>query len=221
MAAVAGVAILVRLIRVWVVQASRVRETRSVLDALSISSMGEVVEVDDDEPYAHAIIGSRPRAQRIVVSSGILAALGPGGLESVLAHERSHVRHHHSWFGLAGLLAVAINPLLRWPASDLNFEVERWADEDAAAMTGRAEMVEALQRAAFARLEYLPGSQNGMIGFSGHGVPARLEALLDEPARARWIGFATYSGLFVLIAAAVVRALERSEDLLEALQNLR
>jgi hypothetical protein len=217
-AAVAGVAILVRLFKVSIVQASRVRETRAVLDAVSISATGDVVEVDDDEPYAHAITGRRPR---VLVSSGMLAALGPAGLEAVIAHERSHVRHHHSWFGLAGIFAVAINPLLRWPARDLNFEIERWADEDAAVTTGRAEMLEALQRAAFARLAYLPGSPNGMIGFSGHGVPARVEALLRRPARARWIGFAAYAVIFVLVSGGVVRALERSEDLLEALQNFR
>jgi Zn-dependent protease with chaperone function len=216
-AAVAGVAILVRLYKVSMDQASRVRETRSVLDAVSISATG-VVEVDDDEPYAHAITGRRPR---VLVSSGMLAALGPGGLEAVIAHERSHVRHHHSWFRLAGIFAIAINPLLRWPAHDLNFELERWADEDAAATTGRAEMVEALQRAAFARLAYLPGSPNRRIGFSGHGVPARLEALLRRPPRARWIGFVPYAGIFVLVTGGVVRALERSEDLLEALQNFR
>jgi beta-lactamase regulating signal transducer with metallopeptidase domain len=220
-AALFGILILIRLVRVALLQAARIQETRSVLDALSLSSSGEVVEIADPEPYAHAVTGWRPRAQRVVVSSGMVAALGPVGLRPVLAHERSHVRHHHSLFGLARVLAVAINPLLHWSAGDLDFELERWADEDAAAVTGRPEIADALQRAAFARLDYQPQSPKGTIGFSGHGVPARLEALLAEPARARWIGCAGYGAVFIVVAAAVARALERSEDLLEALQHLR
>ena len=82
-------------------------------------------------------------------------------------------------------------------------------------------MIDALQRAAFARLDYEPATPNGMIGFSGQGVPARLEALIRAPAHARWIGFVGYGLIFVLVAGGVVRALERSEDLLEALQHLR
>ena len=137
LAVAAGIAIMVRLAKAMVVQKSRVQETRSVLAAVSIASTGDVVQVDDDEPYAHAVTGWRPRTQRILVSSGMVAALDPRGLESVLAHERSHVRHHHGWFGLVSVFAVAINPLLRWSARDLGFELERWADEDAAATIGR------------------------------------------------------------------------------------
>jgi Zn-dependent protease with chaperone function len=192
-----------------------------MLAAVSIGSPAEVVEVQDAEPYAHAVSSWRPRAHRILVSSGMVAALGPARLEPVLAHERSHVRHHHAWFGLVSFFAVAINPLLHWSARDLDLELERWADEDAAATVGRREMRDALQRAAFARLGYEPGSPDGVIGFSGHGVPARIEALIEAPARARWAGLVGYGAIFVLVAAASARALERSETLLEALRHLR
>jgi Zn-dependent protease with chaperone function len=219
-AVVVGVVIVIRVVKVILVQASRVREARAALEALSLSSESAVVEIADAEPYAHAVTAWRPRAQRVVVSSGMVAALGPVGLDPVLAHEQSHVRHHHSLFGLASVLSVSINPLLRWAARDLDYELERWADEDAAAAIGRPEVVEALRRAARARLDHRPTSERSAIGFSGHGVAARLEALLDEPAHARWMAFAGYGVIFIVVAAAVTRALERSEDLLEALQHL-
>jgi hypothetical protein len=218
-ASVAGVLILANLIRVVTIQRTVNRETRGAL--AGAASDGEVIIIADDLPYAHAISASRTPSPRILVSSGMVTALTPSELESVIAHERSHVRHLHGWFRMSGELATAVNPLLRWSAQDLGFALERWADEDAADATGRDNVAVALHRAALTRLERQAGGAAGAVGFGAHGVPRRIAALLHEPGRGRWIGLALYVIVFALVAGGVVRALERSEDLLEALQHLR
>jgi hypothetical protein len=215
-ATVAGVLVLTNLIRVVTTQRTVDRETKAAL--IGAASDDEVIIVADDLPYAHAISGWRP--PRILVSSGMVTALNPSELTSVIAHERSHIRHHHGRLRMIGELSAAINPLLRWSTRDLGFALERWADEDAAEATGRANVAVALHRAALSRLELRWGGPAGAIGFGGHGVPRRLAALLHEPGRGRWIGSTLYVVVFVLVAGGAVRALERSEDLLEALQHL-
>lgn len=217
-ATAAGVLVLANLIRVVTSQHAVNRETRAAL--VGAEADDDVTIIADDLPYAHALSGWRAENRRILVSTGMITALTRTELASVLAHERSHLRHHHGWFRMAGELAAAVNPLLRWSTKDLGFALERWADEEAAAATGRGQVAVALQRAALTRLERQPVGVATPIGFGAHGVPRRIAALLSDPGGGRWIGSALYVVVFVLVSGGVVRALERSEDLVEALQNL-
>ena len=223
LAAAAGILILANLIRVGATEVSGRRETRDALAAISAVDVGAdlMVVIDDEVPFAHSTSSGRPRIQRILVSTGMVDALRPGELDSVLAHERSHLRHRHGWFRTSSELAVAINPLLRWSAGDLRFALESWADEDAGVATDRDEVARALQHAALARLAFGPTPSAGAFEFGGFGVRDRVGALLRSPRRGRWVGSAAYLLVLVLVLGGALRALERSEDLLEALQNLR
>ncbi len=218
-ATVAGILIVANLIRYVTLRRAVHRETTAALVGAAVD--GHVTMIADDLPYAHAVSRWRARSQRILVSTGMVTALTPDELVSVIAHEESHLRHHHGWFRTSGELAAAVNPLLRWSTKDLGFALERWADEDAAAATGRAQVAGALQRAALTRLERQPAGSATAIGFGAHAVPRRIVALLHDPGRGRWIGSALYVVVFALVAGGAARALERSEDLLEALQHLR
>lgn len=84
-------------------------------------------------------------------------------------------------------------------------------------------MALALQHSAIARLEIQSGRRHEAIGFSGQAVPDRIEALLHDGSSRRWVsltGLVGYAGMFALVVGGIAQALERSEDLLEALQRL-
>lgn len=56
---------------------------------------------------------------------------------ALLAHERSHLIHHHHLHHTAARLAVSVNPMMsRLPAA-VKRATERWADEDAASVNRR------------------------------------------------------------------------------------
>src|SRR5581483_9371752 len=59
--------------------------------------------------------------------SGMLALLDDAERAAVLAHERSHLRHHHALFELVVRVAVALNPLVISLEHDVRFALERWA----------------------------------------------------------------------------------------------
>jgi Zn-dependent protease with chaperone function len=127
------------------------------------------------EPIAYAAPGS-PGC--IVVSSGLLGALGPRERQVVFAHERAHLDQHHHRHLLVGALSCAVLPLLVPLARRLRHATERCADEAAVlAMGGDRELVAtAIARAA------LVSSPNATVGsFGGGSVPARVAALLSGP----------------------------------------
>ncbi len=89
------------------------------------------------------------RPAQVLVSEGLVEVLSPDQLEAVLAHEEAHLRHGH-WRYL--LVAAAVQrafgflPFVRRSAAALRLAIERWADEEAAAVApgGRATVREAL-----------------------------------------------------------------------------
>jgi hypothetical protein len=80
---------------------------------------------------------------RIVVSTGVLAALDRPGQAALLAHEHAHLAGQHHLFTTATRLAAAANPLLIPLVHAVDFTTERWADERAAAATGDRRLVAA------------------------------------------------------------------------------
>lgn len=172
---------------------------------------GPVVVVDSDRVAAFT---TPAIAGRIVVTTGLLAALDDGQRRALLAHEHSHLRHRHPWWTLAADQAAAICPLLRPTAGAVRLATERWADEDAARLTGRR-----LVARTIATVALLPGSTDGrrlappVAAATGGQVPLRVRALLRPapPLRARYVG-----ALLALTAAVLVTALavERTGELL-------
>ena len=173
---------------------------------------GQVVVVTDEAADAYAVPGW---PGRIVVTSGMMLALGQAERRVLLAHERAHVSGNHYLFTAAARLAAAANPLLR-PVSDaVGYCVERWADERAATATGdRALAARAIARAALAaaatpqrRPEPVLGVATVPDGLRGAGVmPRRVAALLRPPPRARLALLAVAVALVMVCGLAVLEA---------------
>ncbi len=71
----------------------------------------------------------------IVISEGLLAALGPPQVEAVVRHEAAHLRHGHQRMLMAAAVAECAMgwlPTVGRSAAELHLAVERWADEWAA-----------------------------------------------------------------------------------------
>uniref|UniRef100_UPI002FDBB61E M56 family metallopeptidase n=1 Tax=Streptomyces sp. IBSBF 2435 TaxID=2903531 RepID=UPI002FDBB61E len=127
-----------------VVLAARAR--RAV--AASGTAAGDLTVLDDEGPDAYALPG---RPGRIVVTTGMLKALGPAEREVLLAHERAHLAGRHHLFLTALALACACHPALRVLRGPLSYALERCADEAAAAAVGdRRVAARAIGRAALA-----------------------------------------------------------------------
>ena len=92
---------------------------------------GQVIE-------AYALPGS---PGRIVVSACLLAQLDDRRQAALLAHEQAHLAGRHHLFTTVAHLAAAANPLLLPVARAVDYTVERWADEHAAAITGDRRLV--------------------------------------------------------------------------------
>ena len=154
----------------------------------------ELVVLPTPEPTAYALPG---RPGHIVVSAGMLRALDHDERQVLLAHERAHLRHrHHRYVRLADL-AVAAVPALKPLATRVRFATERWADEAAAVEVGdRGLVARAIARAALVSASY----PSPALALGGLGVPARVEALLDDQRA----GIRANVALVAVTAAAVV-----------------
>jgi Zn-dependent protease with chaperone function len=172
-----------------VVMACRlVREGRALLDEVGSAARvsratrrhGEVVLLDDANHGAHAIgLGVTGRGA-IVISSRLLELLDEEEQAAVIAHERTHLRQRHALFSAAMRLAAALDPALVPTRRDLDFALERAADEVAAQVTDRSVVASALAKSALAVLGRNPVSAVG-FAFHRHGLTDRVAAMLDEP----------------------------------------
>ena len=129
--------------------------------------------VDDETADAYAVPGLTGRQGRVVVSTGMLAALDAAQRRALLAHERAHLAGRHHLFLAAAHLAASANPLLRPVERAVAYTVERWADERAAAVTGdRRVTALAVGKAALAKARRPPvggGAEPANGSFIGLG----------------------------------------------------
>lgn len=159
----------------------RVRRARAVAwvepcigESVDDASGIELVVVPGDAMLAYSV--SHPSPQ-IVVSSGLVAALGADELDVVVAHERAHVRlgHHRTLCATA----VAAAALCWWPTASRSRRVvstahERWADDVATGLDAerRRRLGRVLERVA------LDGVALPAVGFSpAHTIAERIIAL--------------------------------------------
>ena len=156
---------------------SAVRHVRALRvaarEARELPGDGTLAVVADDRADAYAVPG------RVVVSTGMLAALDPAGRRVLFAHEFAHLTgRHHVFRGLVRV-ASAANPLL-WPLRPaLWYATERWADENAATAVG--DRVATARVIGAVALAYSPPAR---MGIGGPGpVPRRVAALLRPPPR--------------------------------------
>jgi Zn-dependent protease with chaperone function len=106
--------------------------------------------IASSEPFAVTYGLTRPR---ILVSTGLAAALDPAEIGAVLAHEREHVRHRDPLRLLAARTFAAWTwylPAARWLADSLALRRELTADQAAARRVGRGVLAGALLKIASA-----------------------------------------------------------------------
>jgi hypothetical protein len=138
----------------------------------------DLVVLSDTTPDAYAVPG---RPGRVFVTRGMLTLLTREECDVMLAHERSHLRHHHDWHRTAALIASALNPLLASLPRTQAWVTERWADEDAARGSDREVVASALRRAAAVeRPAHRPGVA---LAMTADAVDRRVAAMLAEPPR--------------------------------------
>ena len=145
---------------------------------------------------------------RVVVTEGLLAALSPAERAIVLAHERSHRAHQHTWWKLMVNLAAAINPLLRPTARAVADMTERWADEDASRIADRKTVAVTIGRIALLRAG---GASTAATGATGGQVPQRVRALLGPPPRTRPVHLVAVLVLLAALASTTL-AVERAGE---------
>ncbi|MDA2802946.1 M48 family metalloprotease [Nocardiopsis suaedae] len=133
--------------------------------------------VADDRPMAMAVPGRRGG---VVLSRGLLRLLSREQLGVVLRHEHAHPRHRHHVYAAAGALAAALFPPPAPVHRRLRFDLERWADEEAAAAVGDRGLV---ARTIAQAVPAAPGPARHP-GLADFQVVRRVEALLGEPPAA-------------------------------------
>lgn len=159
-----------------------------------------LVVITDAAPSAYAVHG---RQGRIVVSTGMLAALTADERRVLLAHEAAHLRHHHHLYVLAADIAAAAHPLLRPAARTVRFTTERWADEDAAEVVDdRRLAARAIARAGLATSRST-ARPTAALSVAGSDIGRRVAALLVPPVgQGRWVQLSLSLTLVIACAAA-------------------
>ncbi|MFD5898478.1 M56 family metallopeptidase [Streptomyces sp. NPDC060366] len=211
----------------WSTSARRHRRVRRrAEDALAGVPDGELTVLTDEAAYAYALPGVRSGSAvrgwftggrsahdgmsarhgmsggRIVVSTAMLACLDADERAALVAHERAHLAGRHHRYLLLVRFAARANPLLMPLRSAVAYATERWADEEAARVTGERRVVaRAIGKAALvSRGTPTPT----LAGFAAPGpVPRRVAALLEPaPSAVRWPPVFTAVGLAAWAAAA-------------------
>jgi Zn-dependent protease with chaperone function len=143
-------------------------------------SGADLVVLPDTAADAYAVPG---RPGRVFVTQGMLNLLSRDECDVMLAHERSHLRHHHHWHRSVVTIATALNPLLLALPRTQAWLTERWADEDAARVTNRDLVAAALSRAASANPPTT--TPDGALTLTSKAVDSRVAAMRTPPVRRR------------------------------------
>ena len=101
--------------------------------ALRVEHTRPIHVAHSHKPYAVTLPG---RAGQIVISTAMVELLDEDEQRIVVAHERAHAHYRHDRYLLTAEFAAAVLPPLRALAKRVNYSIERWADEAAAAACG-------------------------------------------------------------------------------------
>jgi beta-lactamase regulating signal transducer with metallopeptidase domain len=170
---------------------------------------------------------------RIVVSDLLLGCLDDRRRAALIAHEQAHLAGRHHLFVAAARLAAATNPLLIPVARAVEYTVERWADEHAAAVTRDRRLVARTigqvallsgprpRRAGALGLGMVrPGPARFALAWAGP-VPRRVAALLAAPPRRQSLLLAICALVMLSACAAALLAAGDLHALLELAQGTR
>jgi len=166
-----------------------------------------IVFVDSDEAQADAYTLAGIKGC-VVISRQFFSALGPREQQMLTGHELSHLRRRHHLYIHAVDLAVAANPILTRVAPVIRLGVERWADEDAAAMMAgdRASAATALASTALTRASLRRGGEGAVTKGKG-AVPVLAVATSHVAQRARaLLSPAPQRSVLTVLVAALMTA---------------
>lgn len=174
-----------------------------------------LVIVDDGPPAAFAVPGLPGRA---VVTTSLLHELSAEERAIVLAHEASHITHHHEIYAELTRIAATANPLLRRAVPAVELAVERWADEDSLQVASSRESVaRTLARVGLLTMSTHP--THGALAVADTDLRLRVDALrFDRPTRSRTVLAAGAGLASVLAAAGAVQLALWGHDLIEQAQ---
>ncbi|MEV6303282.1 M48 family metalloprotease [Actinoplanes sp. NPDC051861] len=142
---------------------------------------GRVLVLDDERAEAFAVPGAD---SRIVVTTGMRAALDDTQYAALLAHERAHLDAGHHRLVLLARLSAAVHPAFRLLTRQFDYLVERAADERAAAqIDDRRTVAKAIAAAALVSQRTHRAGTLGIAPNSGDlrragAVPRRVASLL-------------------------------------------
>jgi Zn-dependent protease with chaperone function len=201
-AALVFVAVLGRLVTVLLASTARtVRDRhrhRVLVDLLATRNplLRGTSVLTHDVPVAYCLPGLRPR---VVVSSGVLAALDEPELRAVLDHELAHITARHDLVVLPFVALGATFPRLtavRVAREQVALLVEMLADDRAVRRHDGRVLARALCKVGTAQ------APAGGLGSGGSGVLLRADRLLDPPPPLTRLGLAA-----VLLGVLLVLAL--------------
>ncbi len=233
--AAAGVAAALALtgaaVAVMVMFGNRARAlTESYRRAAGLHTEDGIVVVPGPAIEAYALPGW---PGRIVVSGRLLDCLDERRRTALIAHEQAHLDSRHHLFATAARLAAAANPLLIPVARAVDYTVERWADEHAAAVTSDRRLVAETIGQVALMAGPRPRRAGGMaLGITGRRprrvsvawagpVPRRVAALLTAPPRRQTILVAACTAIVLLAGVAALLAARDLHTLLELAQGPR
>ncbi len=208
---------------------------RSYRRAAGLHAEDGIVVLPGPAIEAYALPG---RPGRIVVSGRLLDCLDGRRRAALIAHEQAHLASRHHLFTTVARLAAAANPLLLPVARSVDYTVERWADEHAAAVTSDRRLVaETIGQVALLAGPRLTGARRrrgaGMVlGIVGSRaprvslawagpVPRRVAALLTAPPRRQTILLAASTVIVLMAGVAALLAARDLHALLELAQGTR
>ncbi|MFE5719621.1 M56 family metallopeptidase [Streptomyces erythrochromogenes] len=199
---------LVLLVRRWFRHRSLLK--RAWLAAEEGATDGDLLVLADSDVDAFALPGYRGRPGRVVVTSGMLRTLKDGERDVLLAHERAHLEGRHHLLSAVVDLAAVVHPAVRSLRQSLDFHLERWADETAAAVVGdRRAAAAAIARAALAASSRSRTVGYPLLSATSGPVPQRVaELLLPEPSAPQGgIRQAGAAGMGMIVAVVAVGTL--------------
>jgi Zn-dependent protease with chaperone function len=232
--ALAGLALALSVVAAGVSSCRRVRAlVRSYRRAARLTTGDRMVVVPGSAVQAYALPG---RPGRIVVSAGLLARLDSSRQAAVIAHEQAHLAGRHHLFAAVARVAAGANPMLLPLARSVDYTLERWADEDAAAVTGSRKLVaQTIGQVALLGAANHPepgiamniaGPRDGRAAAGGRRLsmvwagpaPRRVAALLSGPPRRPVILLAACAAAVLLAGLAAVAAASHLHALIEVAQ---
>ncbi len=156
-----------------------------------------VAMVDDNRAEAFAVPGA---PGRVVVTTGMRAALDDSQYQALLAHERAHLDARHHRLVLLARLAAAVHPVFHWLTRRIDYLVERAADERAAEQIGDRRVVARAIGAAALRAANTAGVGLAMAPArrdlrSAGVVPRRVASLLAPRTTARLLALVAVPAL--------------------------